>query len=134
ELNVPRKEVNAMNRPLVIFCAIFGANFIALNLCRGDQADDEATIRKNDEIYVEAYNKHDAKAVAAMWSPEAVYMDPDTGEAAVGRKEIEKVFADTLADLKDAKLEISVKSIKFVSPNVAIETGTASVVRPKAKP
>ena len=104
------------------------------NGCCADQAADEATIRKNDVAYVAAYNNHDAKAIAAMWSPEAVYMDPDTGEAAVGREAIEKVFAGTLADVKDARLEIDVKSIKFVSPNVAIETGVARVVRPKTKP
>jgi uncharacterized protein (TIGR02246 family) len=101
--------------------------------CCADQTADEAAIRKNDEAYVAAYNRHDAKAIAAMWSPEAVYMDPDTGEAAVGREAIEKVFAGTLANLKDAKLEIDVKSIKFVSPNVAIESGVARVIRPNIK-
>jgi uncharacterized protein (TIGR02246 family) len=98
------------------------------------QADDEAAIRKSDEAYVAAYNKRDAKALAAMWSPEAVYTDPDSGEAAVGRVEIEKMFTETLADLKDARLEVDVKSINFVSPNVAIENGTARIVRPKEKP
>ncbi len=82
------------------------ASCFSLNVCRADQAEDEAAIRKADEAYVEAYNKHDAKAVAALWSPEAVYVDPDTGEEAVGRDEIEKEFADTFADLKDAKLEV----------------------------
>lgn len=54
------------------------------NACRADQADDEAAIRKSDEAYIAAYNKQDAKALAAMWSPEAVYVDPETGEKAVG--------------------------------------------------
>ena len=99
-----------------------------------DQVDDEAAIRKNDEAYIEAYNKHDAKALAALWSPDAVYMDPDTGEAAIGRDAIEKVFAGTLNGLKDAKLEIVVKQISFVSPNVAIESGTARVIRPNEEP
>lgn len=119
---------------IVCFAIVLYGSLIAPNVLRADQAADEATIRKNDDAYVAAYNKHDAKALAAMWSPEAVYLDPETGEAAVGRDEIEKVFAGTLAELKDAKLEIDVKSIKFVSPNVAIETGTARVVRPKEKP
>ena len=56
------------------------------NACRADQADDEAAIRKSDEAYIAAYNKQDAKALAAMWSPEAVYVDPETGEKAVGRE------------------------------------------------
>ena len=104
------------------------------NACRADQAEEEAAIRKIDDAYVEAYNKHDAKALAAMWSPEAVYVDPETGEEAVGREEIEKEFAETFEGLKDAKLEIDVKSIKFLSPNVAVESGTARVVRPKEEP
>jgi uncharacterized protein (TIGR02246 family) len=107
---------------------------LAPNVCRADQAEDEAAIRKNDDAYIEAYNKHDAKALAALWSPEAVYVDPDTGEEAVGREAIEKEFADTFANLKDAKLEINVDSIKFFSPNVAIENGTARIIRAKEEP
>ena len=104
------------------------------NACRADQAEDEAAIRKSDDAYVEAYNKHDAKALAAMWSPEAVYVDPETGEEAVGREEIEKEFAETFEGLKDAKLEIDVESIKFLSPNVAVESGTARILRPNEEP
>src|SRR3954453_12240481 len=107
---------------------------ISTNICRADQASDEKAIRKADDAYVEAYNKQDAKAIAAMWSPEAVYVDPETGKEAVGREEIEKEFADTFKNLKDAKLEVNAESIKFLSPNVAVETGTARIVRPKAKP
>ena len=99
-----------------------------------DQAEDEAAIRKCDEAYVEAYNNYDAKALAAMWSPEAVYVDPETGEEAVGREEIEKEFAETFEGVKDAKLEIDVEAIKFLSPNVAVESGTARILRPKEEP
>ena len=60
------------------------------NVCLADQTEEEAAIRKIDDAYVEAYNKHDAKALAGMWSPEAVYVDPETGDEAVGRAEIEK--------------------------------------------
>src|SRR6185369_13961354 len=115
--------------PLAIcFCSA-----MTCTLC-ADQADDEAAIRKSDNAYVEAYNKHDAKALAALWSPEAVYVDPETGDEAIGREEIEKDFTDTFANLKDAKLEVKVDSIKFLSPNVAIENGIARIVRPKEEP
>ncbi len=117
-------------------CVLIAFSFIDCSavVCRADQANDEAAIRKSDAAYVEAYNKHDAKAIAAMWSPEAVYIDPETGEQAVGREQIQKEFEDTFSGMKDAKLEVDVKSIKFLSPNVAIETGTARVVQPKAEP
>jgi uncharacterized protein (TIGR02246 family) len=121
-----------MNVLCVAIACIVG--WLAPNNCRADQAEDEASIRKNAEAFVVAYNKRDAKALAAMWSPEAVYLDPSTGDSVVGREAIEKLFAETLADLGDAKLEVEVKSIEFVSPNVAIENGTARVIRPNAKP
>jgi uncharacterized protein (TIGR02246 family) len=101
---------------------------------RADQAEDDAAIRKNAEAYVDAYNKHDAKALAELWAPDAVYMDPSTGEAAVGREEIEKMFAETLGESKDSKLDVEVNSIEFVSPNVAIENGTARIIRPNEEP
>jgi uncharacterized protein (TIGR02246 family) len=98
------------------------------------QAEDEAMIRQNAEAYVAAYNKRDAKALASMWSPEAVYINPSTGESAVGREEIEKVFADVLAGLGDAKLAVEVESIEFVSPNVAVERGIARIEKPNEEP
>jgi uncharacterized protein (TIGR02246 family) len=120
-------------RLICIVIACCASSFVP-NVCSADQAEDEAAIRKSDEAYVEAYNKRDAKALAALWSPEAVYIDPETGDEAVGREEIEKEFAATFEALKDAKLEIEVGSIRFLSPNVAIENGTARIIYPEGEP
>lgn len=107
--------------------------FIA-NCSLADQAEDESAIRENAKAYTAAYNKHDAKALAAFWSPDAVYMVPSTGDAAVGREEIEKAFTDVLAELGKAKLDVEVESVEFVSPNVAIESGIARIVEPEGEP
>ena len=98
------------------------------------QAADEAAIRKAVESYVAAFNQGDAKALAAMWSPEAVYTNPLSGEQVVGRAEIEKQFAAIFADAKGAKLEAKTNSIQFVSPSVGIEQGTAKVIVPDQAP
>jgi uncharacterized protein (TIGR02246 family) len=98
------------------------------------QAADEAAIRKTVESYVAAFNQGDAKALAAMWSPEAVYTNPVSGEQVVGRAEIEKQFAAIFADAKGAKLEAKTDSIRFVSPSVGIEQGTAKVIVPDQAP
>ncbi len=98
------------------------------------QAADEAAIRKSVESYVVAFNQGDAKALAAMWLPEAVYTNPVTDEQVVGRAAIEKHFAGIFADAKGAKLEAKTESIRFISPNVAVEEGTAKVIRPDQEP
>jgi uncharacterized protein (TIGR02246 family) len=94
---------------------------------RADQAADEATIRANAAKYVESYNRRDSKTMASMWSPDAVYIDDETGEKAVGHEAIAKQLDYEFAGAEDAKLTIQVDSIDFVSPNVAVEKGTAEV-------
>ena len=98
------------------------------------QAENEATIRKAVEAYVVAFNQGDAKALAALWSPEAVYVNPVSGEEVVGREAIEKQFGEIFAAAKGTKLEAQTNAIQFVSPNVAVEQGTAKVTRPDQQP
>jgi uncharacterized protein (TIGR02246 family) len=98
------------------------------------RAADEAAIRAAGKAFMDAYQARDAKKLAALWSPEAVYTDPATGEETVGRDAIEKVFEDAFADKQDVKLTIDVNSIDFVSPNVAMIRGTAHVIKPGEEP
>lgn len=98
------------------------------------RAADEAAIRKAVAAYVDAFNKADAKALAAMWAPEAVYSNPITDEEVTGRDAIEKQFAGIFADAKGARLESTTLTIEFVSPNVAIEQGVAKVILPNESP
>jgi uncharacterized protein (TIGR02246 family) len=98
------------------------------------QAADEAAIRKAVEAYVAAFNQGDAKALAAMWSSEAVHTNPLSGEQVVGREAIEAQFAAIFAEAKGIKLEANTDSVRFVSPNVAVEQGTAKVIRPDQAP
>jgi uncharacterized protein (TIGR02246 family) len=95
---------------------------------------DEAAIRKADQDYVNAYNRHDAKALADAWSPDAVYLNRVTGAEVVGRAAIAEQFAALFKSQPEVKLDLSVESIQFVSPNVAVEHGTAKMVAPKGEP
>jgi uncharacterized protein (TIGR02246 family) len=97
-------------------------------------ADEEVAIRAAGAAFVDAYNVRDAKKLAALWSPEAVYVDPLTGEETVGRAAIEAIFTAAFADKQDIKLAVDVNSIDFVSPNVALVQGTAHVLRPGGDP
>ncbi len=93
------------------------------------RATDEAAIRKAVESYVEVYNKADEKALAAMWTPEAVYIDPVSGDQAVGHVEIEQQFLEIFADAKGIKLEATTDSIQFILPGVAVENGIAKLIQ-----
>jgi uncharacterized protein (TIGR02246 family) len=99
-----------------------------------DLSADEAAIRANCDKYVESYNRRDSRTMAAMWSPDAVYMDPDTDERIVGRDAIAKFFDNVFAGMEDADLKVTIDSIDFVSPNVAIEKGSAVVSYSKHDP
>ena len=96
--------------------------------------DSEAAIRKADEAYVQAFNKHDAKALADQWSPDAVYVNRVTGEEVIGRAAIAAQFTDLFKEQKDVKLDVNVESIQFLSPNVAVEHGDATLLVPKGEP
>lgn len=98
------------------------------------RAEDEEAIRKSVEAYATAFNQSDAKALAAFWSPEAVYTNPISGEEVVGREAIEAQFTAIFKDAPGIKLTATTESIEFVSPNVAVERGVAQVVRQDQSP
>lgn len=121
----------------VLFASITGARSAdqpPSNETADARSADEAAIRAAGAAFIEAYNAGDAKKLAALWSPEAIYVDPLTGEETVGRAAIEQVFTDAFADKQDAKLAVDAGSIDFVSPNVAIIRGVARVIRPGEEP
>ena len=97
-------------------------------------SEDEATVRKAGTDYVDAFNKRDAETLASYWSPEAVYSNRISGEQVVGREAIAAQFKSLFDTAANLKLAVSVESIQFVSPNVAVEHGTAKFLSPDTVP
>jgi uncharacterized protein (TIGR02246 family) len=121
--------MSALRCYLAVVCAAF--------LCGtlwADQAADEAAIRAAIDSYVKAYNAGDAQALAGHWSEQAVYQNPLTGTEVTGREGIAEEFKAVLAEAKGSQLAVEVQSIDFVSPNVAVEQGVATVAGPKGEP
>lgn len=115
----------------ILASAALLGSLVLVSVTKANQAEDEATIRANAAKYVESYNRRDTATMASMWSPDAVYTDDSTGESAVGRDAIKKQLDHTFAGAEDAKLKINIDSIDFVSPNVAVEKGSAEVTYAK---
>jgi uncharacterized protein (TIGR02246 family) len=127
-------EEKPMKRAMLTIAMMAWSLVSAVGAEADRQAADEAAIRKAVESYVAAFNQADAKALAAMWAPEAVYTNRQSGEQVVGREEIEEQFSAIFAEAKGAKLEATTDAIGFVSPNVAVEQGTAKVIHPDGAP
>jgi uncharacterized protein (TIGR02246 family) len=90
---------------------------------------EEKTIRATAEEFVKAFNQGDAKAIGAMWAPDAEYTD-EYGVSFQGRDAIEKEYAAMLAANKGAKIAVTVESVRLFGPDVAIEKGIAKVTLP----
>lgn len=98
------------------------------------RAADEAAIRKLTEDYSAAFDRRDAKALAQFWSHDADYISPISGKEVKGREAIEREFAQMFQAEGDARLKVKIDTIHFVTPDVAVEDGTADVVRPGEAP
>jgi uncharacterized protein (TIGR02246 family) len=88
-----------------------------------DRSADEAAIRANVAQFVKAYNAGDAKAVAALFTPDAQIVDKE-GNAAEGREAIAQTFADLFAATPQKRIEVFVDSIRFVGADLAMEVGS----------
>ncbi len=117
----------------LLICGAWFAGSVS-NAQPNDESADEAAIRQMAASYVEAFNKHDSKALAEQWSPEAVFLDRTTGDEVVGREAIAERFAAQFEDQPEIKIEVTVESIQFISPNVAVERGTTRFLDPNSDP
>src|SRR5262249_23528752 len=92
-----------------------------------------AALIKNAEAFVEAFHKGDAKALAAFWTADGDYVD-QTGHSLKGREAIEKAFKEFFAENKGLKVRIESHSLRFVTPDVAIEDGMTSTMAADGSP
>lgn len=95
--------------------------------------DDESALLKNAEAFTAAFGKGDSKALAEFWTPDGDFTD-QTGQKLVGREAIEKAFAEMFCENKGIQLRIDITGLRFVTPDVAIEDGTTSVINPDGLP
>lgn len=84
-------------------------------------------IRKQSQVFVAAFNKRDAKAVATCWTEDGEFID-DTGRRWAGREEIEKGYMEIFAANPDGDIQIGIESLRLVSKGAAIEDGSSIVV------
>ena len=106
--------------------AAFAVVALALSIVTAAQKAD-ADVQKIVSAYEAAFNKGDAKAVAAMYTADALRVGPD-GLLVTGRKEIEQSYVTAFGGaLKGAKLSLTTGRTVNVTPDVKIIEGTFDV-------
>jgi uncharacterized protein (TIGR02246 family) len=88
--------------------------------------EDEKAIRDAAEAFAKAYNAHDAKAVAALFTVDGEIVD-ESGDWLQGHEAIVWAFGEIFRLHPKAKIQSTIESVRFVGPSVAIEDGTSTV-------
>jgi uncharacterized protein (TIGR02246 family) len=109
---------------VVMFCLITGIGMGRQS--QGDPKDKEA-LAKRGEAFVELFHKGDAAGLAAFWTPDGEHSD-ETGHTLKGRKAIESALKEMFSANKGLKLRVDSESLRFVTPDVAIEDGVVEVI------
>jgi uncharacterized protein (TIGR02246 family) len=91
-------------------------------------ADEEKAIQKVRLAYLKAFNAGDAKALAGFWAEDGEFVDAE-GRSFRGRGAIAREFAAFFAESKGLTLDVTMDSLRFVAPGVALETGSSHVTR-----
>jgi uncharacterized protein (TIGR02246 family) len=83
-------------------------------------------VKKTAEAFAEAFNKHDAKAVAALWTEDGEYVDA-AGQRFEGRAAIEKEYEAFFAAAPTAKITVEVDAVRSAGAAAAIEDGRTTL-------
>ena len=106
--------------PLLLILSTYAAGQTAGGAKRSTSgAGDEEEIRKVLADFVEAWNKHDAKAFSMVFAEDADFTNV-RGTSAHGRAEVEKFHAPLFATrFKDTSQKMTKTKIRFIRPDVA---------------
>lgn len=113
--------------------SVFAASCLALaSVCftltpaakaQGPDSKEAATIRQAAKEYVAAVNRGDADAIAAFWTEEGDLVD-GSGRVSKGRDLAKAAAARERGAEAEARLAVTVDSIRFLTPEIAVEDGT----------
>ena len=99
-------------------------------------SDREPDVRAITDVlasFVKAYNEKNAKALGALFTPDAEIEDED-GKVTPGRDAIVSRFAGIFKESGGDRLAVVTDSLRFLGTDVAIEEGTASITTGAGEP
>lgn len=90
---------------------------------------DEKEIRAAAEAFAAAFNKGDLDTLVGFWADDADYVD-DTGASHKGKAAIAEMMKKNAAQFKGYTMKITVASVRFPRPDVALDEGSVSLTSP----
>jgi uncharacterized protein (TIGR02246 family) len=83
---------------------------------------EESSIQKQVDVFVAAWNRHDARSMASVYAEDADIINPN-GRVAKSRTEIEKLFRDEhAAPFKQSQFTATPHSARFLTHDLAVTT------------
>lgn len=124
-----------MSRLVAVFlgpAALVAAIAMAQDAAKPDA--DANAVRDTLKAYGTAFNKNDAQGVAALWAPQGVYVDHETGERTVGRAAIQADLQALFKEHAGARIVAEVANVRLLTSNVAMADGITTVDIPGSDP
>lgn len=115
--------MGSFGRLLAVFVFLCGA--FKLSAAEPTLADLQKIVSNSVKQYSEGFTKRDAKAIAAMFTTEAEYVDAG-GTVFHGRQIIEAELKASFEQDPAGSLDISVLSIRPIAPGLLIEEGVST--------
>jgi uncharacterized protein (TIGR02246 family) len=83
-------------------------------------------ITKRIQAFSAAYNKGDLNSLLTLWSDDCEFI-ADTGKAYRGKDAIRVLLKRSLDNNKGAKQNIRVQALRFIKPDIVLETGEVTM-------
>jgi uncharacterized protein (TIGR02246 family) len=91
-----------------------------------DREADRDAVRTAVKDFAQTFEKGDAKALADLWTEEGEYV-ADDGTTLHGRAALKDGYTQFFKKNSDAKLEVTIESVRFISHDSAVVEGAARI-------
>ena len=84
--------------------------------------DDTASVKQQAQAFENAWNKHDSKAIADLWSRDGDLICPD-GKVETGPTGVESFFSEqfgTNGMMGKSTIDVKNEKVRFITPDVAL--------------
>jgi uncharacterized protein (TIGR02246 family) len=85
-----------------------------------ERQPDQDAIAKLTQEFIKAFDRGDAKAIAAMYTERCEYIDDTSGEVFQGRAEVERAFTELFKLRPGARVLVQTRSTRFPGRDMAL--------------